>query len=160
MIVRNGLDDSFRRPSLRPATHHEAASRDCRPQLLTKRLASVVSWDKAHPNISWPSESEPETRGGRSWEAARGGSSQYGRRSGCSCRRDRADQCLYALWRYVQEGFALCGRYPIGADRLTNERHVYCGWRQHQQDRVADEDAVPYRQRRRFDDHRRWPRLP
>ena len=33
-------------------------------------------------------------------------------------------------------------------------------WRQHQQDRVADEDAVPYRQRRRFHDHRRWPRLP
>src|SRR5438132_4621097 len=77
MIVRNGLGVSFRRPPLTPARHHEAASRDRRPQLLPKRLASVVSWDKAHPNISWPSESEPETRGGRSWEAAGGGSSQY-----------------------------------------------------------------------------------
>src|SRR6266851_1432145 len=64
--------------------------------------------------------------------------------------RDRTDQRLWPLWRYVQERVALCRRYPIGADRLTDERHFYCGRRQHQQDRVAEQDAISYRQWRRL----------
>src|SRR5438128_2227918 len=58
---KGGLDVSFgdrcSGPQRIMRPHHGMRRR----QLLTKRLASIVSWDKAHPNISWPSGSEPET---------------------------------------------------------------------------------------------------
>ena len=71
--------------------------------------------------------------------------------------RHHPHQRLCALWRYVQARAAIYRRHSGGADRLGDERHLDRDRRQHQQDRLAEQGAVPRRQRRRIDDDGRRP---
>ena len=97
----------------------------------------------------------------------RGSAARTGRRcrtaptpaiSTCPARCARARFARYGD-TYIARA-ALCRRHPVGADRLADERHVHGDRRQHQQDRLAAQDALSHRRRRRLDRHRRRPRVP
>ncbi len=67
----------------------------------------------------------------------------------------RPHQRVCALRRQIQEGTAIQRRNAGGTNRFGNERHLDCHRRQHRQDRLAEESAIPGRQRWRIDHDRR-----
>ena len=67
-----------------------------------------------------------------------------------------AHQRVHTLQQPVQQWGALHRRRTGRADRLDHERHLHRDRRQDQQDRLAAQDAVPRRRRRRLDRHGGW----
>src|SRR6516164_8676576 len=66
--------------------------------------------------------------------------------------------CIFeAFW---EEPVLIQPSWIGGTDRFADERHVYRNRRQHQQDRLAAQDALSRRSRGRIDDDGRRPRLP